>query len=73
MSVNNLTQSIFAKTFRCEHNTQWRSENLALISGKNSAQALLTKSQEEREKLKPKKKVRLRKVLIHQSNKRFDI
>jgi type I restriction enzyme S subunit len=53
--VNNLTQSILAKAFRGELTTQWRAENPDLISGENSAEALLAKIQEEREKLKPKK------------------
>jgi type I restriction enzyme S subunit len=56
--VNNLTQSILAKAFCGALTTQWRADNPDLISGENSAQALLAKIQEEREKqkLKPKKK-----------------
>jgi type I restriction enzyme S subunit len=54
--VNNLTQSILAKAFRGELTTQWRAENSDLISGENSAEALLAKIKEEREKLKTKKK-----------------
>lgn len=53
--VNNLTQSILAKAFRGELTTQWRAQNPDLISGENSAEVLLAKIQEEREKLKPKK------------------
>src|SRR5690554_5834501 len=41
--VNNLTQSILAKAFRGELTEQWRKENPELISGENSAQALLQK------------------------------
>ena len=53
--VNNLTQSILAKAFRGELTAQWRAENPDLITGENSAKALLAKIKEEREKLKPKK------------------
>lgn len=41
--VNNLTQSILAKAFRGELTAQWREENFELISGLNSAEALLEK------------------------------
>ncbi|HFV8625709.1 TPA: restriction endonuclease subunit S, partial [Escherichia coli] len=41
--VNNLTQSILAKAFRGELTAQWRAENPELISGENSAAALLEK------------------------------
>ena len=40
-SVNNLTQSILAKAFRGELTEQWRKDNPDLISGENSAEALL--------------------------------
>lgn len=46
--VNNLTQSILLKTFRGELTTQWRAENPDLISGENSAAALLEKIKSER-------------------------
>ncbi len=46
--VNNLTQSILAKAFRGELTAQWRAENPDLISGENSATALLEKIQAER-------------------------
>lgn len=46
--VNNLTQSILAKAFRGELTAQWRSENPDLISGENSAAALLEKIKAER-------------------------
>ncbi|MGG2077036.1 restriction endonuclease subunit S [Lelliottia nimipressuralis] len=50
--VNNLTQSILAKAFRGELTTQWRAENPDLISGENSAQALLAKIQQQRSNTK---------------------
>ncbi|MEI9534461.1 restriction endonuclease subunit S [Moellerella wisconsensis] len=46
--VNNLTQSILAKAFRGELTAQWRVENPDLISGENSAAALLEKIKVER-------------------------
>ena len=55
--VNNLTQSILAKAFRGELTAEWRELNQALITGENSAEALLKKIKLEREKLKPVKKV----------------
>lgn len=56
LRVNNLTQSILAKAFRGELTEQWRAENPDLISGENSAEALLAKIKAERETVKPKKK-----------------
>ncbi|MFZ3422737.1 restriction endonuclease subunit S [Vibrio harveyi] len=56
--VNNLTQSILAKAFRGELTEQWRKENPELISGDNSAEALLKKIQAERAAAKPKRKAR---------------
>lgn len=50
--VNNLTQSILAKAFRGELTAQWRVENPELISGENSAAALLKKIKDEREAIK---------------------
>lgn len=41
--IGNLTQSILAKAFRGELTAQWREENPELISGINSAEALLEK------------------------------
>jgi type I restriction enzyme S subunit len=55
--VNNLTQSILAKAFKGELTAGWRAANPELISGENSAEALLEKIKAERERLKPKKKV----------------
>lgn len=46
--VNSLTQSIVAKAFRGELTAQWRAENPDLISGENSAAALLEKIKAER-------------------------
>ncbi|EAA4686218.1 restriction endonuclease subunit S [Salmonella enterica subsp. enterica serovar Hull] len=46
--VNSLTQSILAKAFRGELTAQWRAENPSLISGENSAAALLEKIKTER-------------------------
>lgn len=46
--VNNLTQSILAKAFRGELTEQWRKDNPELISGENSAQALLERIKAER-------------------------
>lgn len=46
--VNNLTQSILAKAFRGELTADWRAANPHLISGENSAQALLAKIKAER-------------------------
>lgn len=54
--VNNLTQSILAKAFRGELTEQWRKDNPDLISGDNSAEALLKKIKAEREAAKPKRK-----------------
>ncbi|HGO4926566.1 TPA: restriction endonuclease subunit S [Klebsiella pneumoniae] len=50
--VNNLTQSILAKAFRGDLTAQWRAENPDLISGENSAQALLAKIQQLRKSTK---------------------
>ncbi|CAJ1822469.1 hypothetical protein LGKMAHEF_04246 [Aeromonas salmonicida] len=47
--VNNLTQSILAKAFRGELTADWRAANPDLISGENSAEALLEKIKAERE------------------------
>ncbi|MGB1201676.1 MAG: restriction endonuclease subunit S, partial [Cognaticolwellia aestuarii] len=54
--VNNLTQSILAKAFRGELTADWRAQNPDLISGDNSAEALLAKIKAEREALSSKKK-----------------
>ncbi|MCC5796303.1 MAG: restriction endonuclease subunit S [Methylophaga sp.] len=54
--VNNLTQSILAKAFRGELTEQWRKDNPDLISGENSAEALLEKIKAERSQVKPAKR-----------------
>lgn len=46
--VNNLTQSILAKAFCGELTEQWRKDNPELISGENSAAALLERIKAER-------------------------
>ncbi|MCA0913382.1 restriction endonuclease subunit S [Marinobacter nauticus] len=46
--VNSLTQSILAKAFRGELTEQWRKDNPELISGENSAEALLERIKAER-------------------------
>ncbi|KEF32494.1 Type I restriction-modification system, specificity subunit S [Marinobacter nitratireducens] len=51
--VNNLTQSILAKAFRGELTEQWRKDNPELISGENSAEALLERIKAERAAKKP--------------------
>lgn len=56
--VNNLTQSILAKAFRGELTEQWRKDNPELISGENSAEALLERIKTERAAVKPAKKTR---------------
>lgn len=57
--VNKFTQSILAKTFRGEFTADWRAANPDLISGENSAKALLEKIKTEREAIerqpKPKR------------------
>ncbi|QQK62076.1 4'-phosphopantetheinyl transferase [Shewanella sp. LC6] len=53
--VNNLTQSILAKAFRGELTADWRAANPELISGDNSAAALLEKIKAERAALVGKK------------------
>lgn len=45
---NNLTQSILAKALHGELTAQWRAGNPELISGENSAAALLEKIKAER-------------------------
>lgn len=57
--VNHLTQSILAKAFRGELTADWRAQNPELISGENSAVALLERIKAERETaVKPKRKLK---------------
>ena len=64
--VNNLTQSILAKAFRGELTADWRATNPELISGDNSAEALLERIKAEREALAlaAKKKPRAKKAKV---------
>ena len=59
--VNNLTQSILAKAFRGELTELWRKDNPELISGDNSAEALLERINAKRVAQQPKKKTRNKK------------
>jgi type I restriction enzyme, S subunit len=55
--VNQLTQAILAKAFRGELTAEWRAQHPELISGENSAEALLARIQAERgQSEKPAKK-----------------
>ncbi|SDO39078.1 restriction endonuclease subunit S [Vreelandella arcis] len=56
--VDKLTQSILAKAFRGELTEQWRKDNPELISGENSAEALLERIKAEKAASKPAKKAR---------------
>lgn len=56
--VNLLTQSILAKAFNGELTAEWREQHQDLITGVNSAEALLAKIQAEREASKPVKKAK---------------
>tara|TARA_Y100001933_G_scaffold191746_1_gene191072 strand:+ start:6324 stop:7700 length:1377 start_codon:yes stop_codon:yes gene_type:complete len=60
--VNNLTQSILAKAFRGELTEQWRKDNPELISGENSAEALLERIKAERATVASKSRRRNAKV-----------
>jgi type I restriction enzyme S subunit len=62
--VNQLTQSILAKAFRGELTTEWREQNPDLITGENSAEALLKSIQLERttENTKSKTTLKVKKV-----------
>ncbi|EAZ98519.1 restriction endonuclease subunit S [Marinobacter sp. ELB17] len=60
--VNKLTQSILAKAFRGELTEQWRKDNPNLISGENSAAALLERIKVERAAMKPTNAARKRKT-----------
>ena len=60
--VNHLTQSILAKAFRGELTAEWREQNPNLISGDNSAEALLARIKAERGARKNNAKPRRRSV-----------
>ncbi|UYG05057.1 restriction endonuclease subunit S [Halomonas sp. LR3S48] len=51
--VDKLTQSILAKAFRGELTAEWRAANPELISGENSAEALLKRIKAEKARQKP--------------------
>ena len=53
--IDKLTQSILAKAFRGELTAEWRAEHPELISGENSAEALLAKIQAAKAALDGKK------------------
>lgn len=59
--VNLLTQSILAKAFSGELTAEWRTQHQDLITGVNSAEALLAKIQSKREASKPVKNTRKKK------------
>jgi type I restriction enzyme, S subunit len=56
--VNKLTQSILAKAFRGELTEQWRQDHPDLISGENSAEALLERIKAERAAAAPARRTR---------------
>lgn len=56
--VNHLTQSILAKAFRGELTADWRAQNPELISGENSAEALLARIRAERQQAPPARRQR---------------
>ncbi len=60
--INKLTQSILAKAFRGELTAEWRDQHPELISGENSAEALLERIKAEQAKLQPKKRARRKKL-----------
>jgi len=53
--VNHLTQAIRTKAFRGELTVECRAQNSDLITGENSAEALLSRIKAEREMAKPGK------------------
>ncbi len=55
-NVNHLTQSILAQAFSGKLTEDWRAQNPDLISGENSAEALLQRIKAERAKLKSAQK-----------------
>ncbi len=57
--IDKLTQAILAKAFRGELTADWRAANPELISGDNSAAALLARIQAERAAVKPRKNRRV--------------
>lgn len=70
-SVNNLTQSFLAKAFRGELTADWRAANLDLVSGGNSAEALLEKIKSEREVTPKPKRTAAKKKSGNRMNKKI--
>ncbi|EIJ2376143.1 restriction endonuclease subunit S [Vibrio parahaemolyticus] len=70
-SVNNLTQSFLAKAFRGELTADWRAANLDLVSGDNSAEALLEKIKSEREVTPKPKRTAAKKKSGNRMNKKI--
>jgi type I restriction enzyme, S subunit len=66
--VNPLTQAILAKAFRGELTAEWRAQNPDLITGENSAQALLERIRAERANAKPQKRKRRGNHESHESH-----
>ena len=54
--VDNLTQSILHQAFTGKLTEEWREQNPELITGENSAEALLAKIKAEKKESKAKKK-----------------
>ena len=59
--VSHLTQSILYQAFTGKLTADWRTENIDLITGDNSAESLLAKIQAEKDKAKSVKKPRKKK------------
>ena len=55
---------ILAKAFRGELTEQWRKDNPELISGENSAEALLERIRVERVAMKPVKRTRNKRTTV---------
>ncbi|TYT75494.1 restriction endonuclease subunit S [Desulfobotulus mexicanus] len=58
--AEHMTPSVLARAFRGELTADWREQHPHLISGENSAKALLEKIRSQKESLKPAKKTRTR-------------
>lgn len=58
--AEHMTPSVLARAFRGELTADWREQHPELISGENSAKALLEKIRAQKESLKPAKKTRTR-------------
>lgn len=60
--VNKLTQSVLGKAFQGDFTIDWRKQNPDLITGENTAEALLQRIKTERAALKPSKRRRKKTV-----------